>query len=245
MTTDEPDYQPYEPYEPKPELVPYSEAVQSLPVSPDTAPTVFGSPVVAVAPSATMQWHLASASSAPQDPGPVHAATPTTFGGPAVDPASVPTPVSQSTAFAYQSMPSPSPYSSVLTASPYASAPAQGMFAAPYAQPYPTPAPLPYQVAVNPSDQGAPMIAGHGLASDPTVNVVRAINGAGLSVSGVLAASRVIKVVVSLVTAGLFTMLASSIGGAGWWIAGLAWVMALVTIVQSVWPGMLPSRRRA
>jgi hypothetical protein len=113
----------YVTYEVEPELVPYAAvASEALPVQ-RTSPSEFGPPVVALAPSRTMAWHLASASRAPEDPGPLDATPPVTFGA---DPASIPTPVSQSTAFAYQSMPSPSPHTSALSPAPYDAASARG-----------------------------------------------------------------------------------------------------------------------
>jgi hypothetical protein len=109
----------YEAYVPEPELMPFAAvAPQDLPDEAAT-PSEFGSPVGASAPSQTMQWHLAAASMAPVDPGPVNATAPVTIEGP-IDPASYPTPVSHFATVSYQSMASPA-YGSVIWPSPYAS----------------------------------------------------------------------------------------------------------------------------
>jgi hypothetical protein len=227
----------YAPYEPEPELMPYAAvAGQDLPmVAP--SPSEFGRPVVAPVPSKTMPWHLASASNAPLDPGPVDATPPVTA---VTDPASFPTPVSQYAAVSYQSMPSPAPYASMpaqgMYASvppnmSYASAPAQGSLASPMASPYANPAPY-----------DAPPTGGSWVHRPQTVEQALDLlpNQAGPGFKTVIKASRIFSLVFILVTTGIFTVVGLNIGGGtAWYIVGFAWFVGIAMII-----GILTGRGR-
>ncbi len=244
----------YATYEVEPELVPYAAvARQELPVQQAT-PSELGPPVVAPVPSQTMAWHLASASHAPQDPGPLDATPPVTF---VADPASIPTPVSQSSAFAYQSMPSPSPYTSVLGSAPYASAPspapyaqvpseptyapvaphmsytsapAQGSLAAPMASPYANPAPY-----------DAPPTGGSWVHRPQTVEQALELvlpPAAGTAVKVAVTVQRVFSLIFVLVVVGIFTAVGFNLGGGNtWFIVGFAWFVGIMMVVGLLSPG--------
>ena len=184
-------------------------------------------------PSQTPRWHIAVEPSTPLAPGPVHAATPVTV-GPLTDPASFPTPVSNFAAVSYQSMPSPMPY---------ASAPAQGTYAAPTASPYAAPVPSPY---------GAPGAAPYTPQVPQTVDAALAMMlPENLAVAGATAvkvavtAQRVISFIVVAVVLATFTTVGLTIGGQAWWIVGFAWAMGIVMIVGIVSPGRMRLRRSA
>jgi len=224
----------YEPYAPEPELLPFNVVQRMDPVAPQPrfAPEL-GLPVVAPPPSQTPRWHIAVEPSTPLAPGPVHAATPVTV-GPLTDPASFPTPVSNFAAVSYQSMPSPMPY---------ASAPAQGTYAAPTASPYAAPVPSPY---------GAPGAAPYTPQVPQTVDAALAMMlPENLAVAGATAvkvavtAQRVISFIVVAVVLATFTTVGLTIGGQAWWIVGFAWAMGIVMIVGIVSPGRMRLRRSA
>lgn len=168
------------------------------------------------APGQTPGWHIAVEPSTPLAPGPVHAATPVTV-GPLTDPASFPTPVSNFAAVSYQSMPSPMPY---------ASAPAQGTYAALTASPYAAPVPSPY---------GAP-----GAAWSPENLAVGAT-----AVKVAVTVQRVISLIVVAVVLATFTAAGLTIGGQAWWIVGFAWGVGLIMLAGILMPGRMRLRRSA
>jgi hypothetical protein len=218
----------YQAYAPGPELMPFNAvARQDLPVQQAT-PSEFGAPVVALMPSQTMQWHLAAASNAPLDPGPVDATPPVTS---VIDPASIPTPVSQFAAVSYQSMASPSyvpllqanAYASAPAEVPYASAPAQGDLAAPIASPY-----------------GTPMAAPHA-ATAPVLDEVEAIGVKALTVAGII--QRVIALVLVGAIVAVFTTVGSKLGGTNaLYIVGFAWLVGISMVIGIFVPGRLRLR---
>jgi hypothetical protein len=208
----------YEPYAPEPELLPFNVVQRMDPVAPEPpfAPEL-GLPVVAPLPSQTPVWHIAVEPRSPLAPGPIDAATPVTV-GPLTDPASFPTPVSNFAVVSYQSMPSPMPY---------ASAPAQGTYAAPTASRYAAPVPSPY---------GAPDAAW--LPENLAVAGATAVKVA-------VTVQRVISFIVVAVVLATFTAAGLTIGGQAWWIVGFAWAMGIVMIVGIVSPGRMRLRRSA
>jgi len=221
----------YQPYEPEPELMPFSSvAQQDLPFQRPT-PSEFGEPVVAVAPSRTMEWHLAAASTAPLDPGPVDATAPVS--GAMVDPASVPTPVSQYAAVSYQSMPSPAPYVSTPAQGMYASVPAQGALTAPIASTYANQVPAPYETLVTPN-------VGQGMA--PVLGDVIGVTSADLELNGapvgkaLITAQRIYGLVVIALVVGGFTWGGVVIGGQVWWMTAFAWAIGLFMLYNLLRP---------
>lgn len=223
-------------YQPEPELTPFDAVAQADQAFRRPTASEFGEPVVTPAPSRTMLWRLASSSSAPLDPGPLDATPP--LSGPTVDPASVPTPVSQYAAFAYQSMPSPSPYTSVLSPAPYASMPAQGTLAAPLASPYANPAPY-----------GPPSGGGEWVRRPETVE--QALDmvltpGAEKVLSTAVTVQRVFALVFALVIVGFFTVTGFSMGGSNtWFIVGCAWLFGIIMVIGTLRPGRVRLGRRA
>ncbi len=180
-------------------------------------------------PSRTMQWHLAATSNAPLDPGPVDATAP--VNGPQVDPASVPTPVSQYGAFAYQSMPSPSPYTSVLAPSPYVSMPAEGASTAPMPTSYPYPVPGTYAAApADPVPSGMSLTVATGTPADGPSIV------GGTVTRMVLTGRRIVGLVVlALVLSGVIVT-GTVVGGQAWWMVAAASGIGLLMLVQVVRP---------
>ena len=182
-------------------------------------------------PSRTMLWHLAASSNAPLDPGPADAVAPAN--GPQVDPASVPTPVTQCGAFAYQPLPSPSPYPAVLTPPPYSSLPAQGTSPVPMASSHPCPVPGPYAAApADPVGSGISLTAGTGTSASAD----------GPSIVGspvtrmVLTGRRIVSLVVlALILSGV-VVTGTVVGGQAWWMVAAASGIALLTVVQVVRP---------
>ena len=231
----------YATYDAEPALMPFAAVVQR-PTSSE-----LGEPIVAPTPDQAMAWHLASASHAPQDPGPLDATPPVTF---VADPASIPTPVSQSTAFAYQSMPSPSPYTSVLSAAPYASQPAYGGPMSPYGSPVAAPqytsaqgslsAPMASPYA-NPAPYDAPPPGGNWVHRPQ--NVEQALEmvlppAAGTAVKVALTVQRVVSLIFVLGIVGFFTVAGFSLGGSSTWlIVGFAWFVGILLVVGIVSPG--------
>ena len=212
----------YEPYEPEPEPMPFKAVAEQDVTFQRPTPSEFGEPVVAVAPSRTMEWHLAAASTAPLDPGPVDATAPVS--GATVDPASVPTPVSQYAAVSYQSMPSPAPYASV---------PAQGALAAPLASPYANQVPAPYEALVNPHvGQGAAPILGDVTGVTPTD---LELTGAPLG-KALINAQRLYGLVVIALVVGGFTWGGVVIGGQVWWMTAFAWALGLFMLYNVLRP---------
>lgn len=225
----------YQTYEPEPELVPYSAVAPAESPFQRPAASEFGEPVVALTPSQTMQWHLAAESNAPLDPGPLDAAAPVS--GPMVDPASVPTPVSAFGAFAYQSMPSPSPYTSVLSPPPnapapvHASVPAQGGLTAPMASPY-----------ANPTPYGPPGTDGSWVHRPQTVEQALDLvlpPEAGKVVKTVVTVQRVFSLVFVLTIVGIFTVAGFGVGGSNaWFIVGFAWLVGIMMVLGILSPGL-------
>ena len=174
-----------------------------------------------------MLWHLAPASNAPLDPGPVDATPPVTA---VTDPASFPTPVSQYAAVSYQSMPSPAPYAPMSAQPTYApappqgtylSAPAQGGLAAPMASPYANPAPYGALDLVLPPE-------------------------AGKVVKTVVTAKRIFSVIFVLAIVGTFTVVGFSQGGSStWMIVGFAWSVGIVMLAGMFMLGRVRMGRRA
>jgi hypothetical protein len=226
----------YAMYEPAPELVPFtSVTLHELPTQ-QASSSEDGAPVVALAPSQTMAWHLTAESMAPHDPGPANATTPLTAGDPTVDPASIPTPVSHVAAFEYQSMPSPSPYTSVtgpspypslLSPPPYASMPAQGSLDAPVASPYGVPMAAPYTMPT----------ASPSTSTIPALDAVEAIGVKALTIAVIV--QRVVALAIVLSIVAVFTVVGFSAGGSNtWFIVGFSWLVGVMMIL-----GVLTSGR--
>jgi hypothetical protein len=223
----------------------FGEPVVALPPS----PSPLSEPVAAVPQSQPMEWHLTHASSGPLDPGPVDATPPVTS---VVDPASIPTPVSQFAAVSYQSMTSPtwgsssSPLTSAAMQSPagyapppvpamnaqapYGSMPAQGTLVAPMASPYADPAPY-----------GPPTPEGSWVHRPQTVEQALELvlpPEVGTAVKVAVTVQRVFSLIFVLVVVGIFTVVGFSQGGSNtWFIVGFAWLVGIMMVVGLVSPG--------
>lgn len=210
----------YAMYEPAPELVPFtSVALHELPTQ-QASSSEDGAPVVALAPSQTMGWHLTPESMAPHDPGPADATTPLTAGDPTVDPASIPTPVSHVAAFEYQSTPSPSPYPSLLSPPAYASMPAQGTLHAPVASPYGAPMAAPYRMPT----------ASPSTSTIPALDAAEAIGVKALTIAVIVQRVVALAIVSSIVA--VFTVVGFSTGGRNtWFIVGFSWLVGIMMIL--------------
>lgn len=241
-------------YESEPDLVPFTAVAQQDLQFRRPAPSEFGEPVVALAPSQTMQWHLAAESHAPLDPGPLDATAP--ISDAAVDPASVPTPVSAFGAFAYQSMPSPSPYTSVLSPAPYSSAPQQPTYAP--APPQATYASVPAQGGLaapmaspdaNPAAYGPPGTDGSWVHRPQTVEQALDLvlpPEAGKALKTVVTVQRIFSLAIVLVVVGTFTVAGFSMGGSNaWFIVGFAWLVGILITVGTFMPGRVRMGWRA
>jgi len=167
------------------------------------------------APSPTPGWHIAVEPSTPLAPGPAHAATPVTV-GPLTDPASIPTPISNSASVSHQSIQSPVPYPS---------GPAQGPYVAPMASP------APYGAMPQPYAAGTPV-------SDEVEDAAVAVVAASIQ-------RKVFGLVIVGISLAPITTVGAFVGGNVWWTVGFAWAVGIILIAGILMPGRLRLRRSA